>query len=374
MTQNERTAESRISPLPFQPAEVRELLSATSETEVAEAVIEIVADRLGGDRCLFVRAGQEEFTIDAQVPLTPPISDELLPIDEDLLSQTYALQRSYFIDDRLAVHNPLEEDTIPGRGGWRSLVLVPLADLGIVVVIDDAPEAFDDDDRRTVEEIVSLGESALDQQASEPELLDEVGDILAHDVQSPLQVALGRVEMAKATGDLSHLDKIVQALRRLEELLDGVVRLVRTGDRIRDRSAVDLEDAVAKVRSALEMPGAELIVEDSAVVKADENCLLEILENLFRNANQHAGPGVTVWVGVLDDGFFVEDDGPGITPERRRTVFTLGTSSGGNRSGIGLGIVKRLVEAHDWQIRIIEGREGGARFEISEVELLSATG
>ena len=370
MPDDETTAESRIRPLPLQPTEVRGLLSAGSEQEIAEVIVSLIADRVAVDRCVFARAGPTAFTVEAHASSGAPARAAELPIEEDLLSQSLAMRRSCVIDDRLNIRSRTA-GVAPTEGPeCRSLLFVPLADLGVVAAVADPPGRFDHADRQVAEELVSLGESALDQLPEEPSTLDEVADILAHDVQSPLQVALGRVEMAKATGDIYHLEKIVQALRRLEELLEGVVKLIRTGDRVRTTAPIDLDDAVAKVRSTLEMPRAELQVEDSIVIRADENALLQILENLFRNANQHAGPNVTVRVGRLNDGFFVEDDGPGIPVNRREAVFELGVSSGADRTGLGLGIVKRLIEAHGWEIRIVEGRDGGARFEISDVEVV----
>lgn len=74
------------------------------------------------------------------------------------------------------------------------------------------------------------------------------------------------------------------------------------------------------------------------------------MENLFSNAIDHGGEDVTVTVGTVNDGFYVEDDGPGITEDRRGDVFTAGYSTGDEGTGFGLSIVKQVVEAHDWDI------------------------
>jgi len=77
---------------------------------------------------------------------------------------------------------------------------------------------------------------------------------------------------------------------------------------------------------------------------------------------------VMVTVGVLTDGFYVEDDGPGIPPDRRDRVFDSGYTSAEDGTGLGLNIVERIVEAHGWEIAVTEGHDGGARFEITGVE------
>jgi len=77
---------------------------------------------------------------------------------------------------------------------------------------------------------------------------------------------------------------------------------------------------------------------------------------------------VTVRVGDLEDGFYVEDDGPGIPPERRDAVLEPGYSTAPDGTGFGLNIVQRIAEAHGWTLSITDGADGGARFEFTGVE------
>jgi len=88
------------------------------------------------------------------------------------------------------------------------------------------------------------------------------------------------------------------------------------------------------------------------------------LENLFSNVIDHGGEHVTV--GNLDDGFFVEDDGPGLPEDE--DVFDAGRSTEQDGTGFGLAIVEQIVEAHGWTIDATAGSEGGARFEIRGVD------
>jgi signal transduction histidine kinase len=67
----------------------------------------------------------------------------------------------------------------------------------------------------------------------------------------------------------------------------------------------------------------------------------------------------------------VEDDGPGIEPSDRQIVFETGYSTTEDGTGLGLSIVKEVVESHDWQICVTDGSRGGARFEISGVEIVT---
>jgi signal transduction histidine kinase len=70
-------------------------------------------------------------------------------------------------------------------------------------------------------------------------------------------------------------------------------------------------------------------------------------------------------VGLDDDrGFAVEDDGPGIPAEDRERVFERGFSTNHDGTGFGLAIVRRIVDAHGWRVRVSESAAGGARFEV----------
>jgi signal transduction histidine kinase len=97
--------------------------------------------------------------------------------------------------------------------------------------------------------------------------------------------------------------------------------------------------------------------------------VLELIENLLRNAVEHADAS-TITVGALPDesGFFVEDDGNGIPPDEREDVFDPGLTTADKGTGFGLSIVEEIADGHDWTVRVTAGEAGGARFEITGVE------
>ena len=77
---------------------------------------------------------------------------------------------------------------------------------------------------------------------------------------------------------------------------------------------------------------------------------------------------MTVTVGDLPDGFYIEDDGPGIPQADREEVFAAGYSTASAGTGFGLSIVNRVAQAHGWDVRVTDGSDGGARFEITGVD------
>jgi signal transduction histidine kinase len=110
------------------------------------------------------------------------------------------------------------------------------------------------------------------------------------------------------------------------------------------------------------------VTEVDKTVYADESRLMQLFENLSGNAVEHGGSDVAVTVGNLDDGFYIEDDGCGIPNNEYDDVFTPGYSNSEDGTGFGLSIVKQIVAAHGWEIRLTEGTAGGARFEITGVD------
>jgi signal transduction histidine kinase len=78
---------------------------------------------------------------------------------------------------------------------------------------------------------------------------------------------------------------------------------------------------------------------------------------------------VTITIGELEDGFYVADDGDGIPEDERDDVFEAGYTTTDHGTGFGLSIVSDVVEAHGWEIHLTESAEGGARFEITGVDI-----
>lgn len=197
------------------------------------------------------------------------------------------------------------------------------------------------------------------------ERLEEFTGVVSHDLRNPLQVIDSRIELARQTGDLSHLDDASEATQRMEALLDNLLDLAREGRVLDETRELDLAECARRAWGSIEAPDAALAVETNRVVVADESRLRQVFENLFRNAIEHGGDDVAITVADTDEGFAVDDDGPGVPADERDTVFDLGTTDSADGTGFGLAIVQRVIEAHGWSIAVTESADGGARFEVS---------
>ncbi len=210
------------------------------------------------------------------------------------------------------------------------------------------------------------------------ERLEEFAGVVSHDLRNPLTVARGYLETARADGDgaAEPLAECETALDRMEAMIDDLLALARQGESVADAEAVDLGHVAAAAWEMVETDGATLDLSVDTIIRADRDRLQECFENLFRNALEHGVPDdgstaeLTVTVGETDDGFFVADSGPGIPPDERETVFDVGYTTASDGTGFGLGIVSRIVDAHDWSIEAGESDQGGARFDISGVRFV----
>jgi len=201
------------------------------------------------------------------------------------------------------------------------------------------------------------------------ERLEEFASVVSHDLRNPLNVADGRLEMAMAECDSDYLDDVSRAHDRMWSLIEDLLTLAREGDDVEEVERVDIADLVEACWANVETADGDLTVDEAATILADRNRLTQLLENLLRNAVEHGGTDVTVAVGRLEDGFYVEDDGPGIPAEARDQAFSAGFSTREEGTGFGLSIVEQVVESHGWDVRLTESETGGARIEVTEVDV-----
>ncbi|MDB9254067.1 MULTISPECIES: PAS domain S-box protein [Halorubrum] len=201
------------------------------------------------------------------------------------------------------------------------------------------------------------------------ERLGEFASVISHDLRSPLNVAQGRAALLAEQGESEHLDPLLQALDRMEAIVEDTLTLARQGDTISETESVSLTNLVGKCWATVDTGEAAIEIVDEMTLQADPDRLRHVFENLFRNAVEHGGSDVTVRVGCHNElGIYVEDNGPGIPVEKRDEVFEPGHSSAQGGTGFGLTIVKRIVEAHGWELSVADGTDGGARFEFEMSE------
>jgi signal transduction histidine kinase len=209
------------------------------------------------------------------------------------------------------------------------------------------------------------------------EQLESFASIVSHDLRNPLTVAKGYLATLQDHSSRDELDRIAEALDRMEGLIDDLLELARDGTLVDDLETVSLDAIAQRAWKNVRTANAELSVPERRIY-ADPDRLQQLLENLFRNAVEHGGRDVAVRVETMDSigtttridtelaaGFYVADDGPGIPADERDAVFTDGYTTTEEGTGLGLSAVKEIATAHGWKIRCTESIEGGAQFEFT---------
>ncbi len=215
--------------------------------------------------------------------------------------------------------------------------------------------------------------------------LEQFAYVTSHDLKAPLRGIANLAEWLKE--DLhdrltpetqEQLDLLRDRVARMNALIEGLLEYSRIGRVAGSLEEVDVGPLVATLVDSLDPPtGFRVeIAPDLPVLHTDRLHLSQVFANLITNAIRHHDRDQG-WVGVsgrdLGDRwlFAVEDDGPGIPLEFRDKVFlmfqTLGVKDYGANTGIGLALVKKLVEEHGGTIHLEDaslekGIRRGCRF------------
>ena len=212
--------------------------------------------------------------------------------------------------------------------------------------------------------------------------LERFNYTVSHDLKTPLVTIRGFAGLAG--GDLAagrndavrkDLGRIVAAADKMHRLLDDLLELSRIGRVVHPPEDVPLDalvrEAVELLKGGIEARGVAVeVAPDLPVVKADRRRLLEVLQNLLENAVKFsAAERPKVEVGWRQDGlervYFVRDNGRGIEQRFLERVFGLfeKLDPGGEGTGVGLALVRRIVEAHGGRVWAeSEGLGRGATF------------
>jgi PAS domain S-box-containing protein len=353
----------------------RDLMTARTEDDIAEIAVETAIDVL--DLPL-----SSVFTVDEQgeslsalytTAQVESVFDSVPEYGSDSGKQIDRVTWEIFEDGELRVFQDVEQETSLDERPIRSAILAPIGEHGLFISSSLERAAFDSIDVGVVDILVKNVEAAFERRVYERELertnerLDEFASLISHDLRNPLNTLELSLDMAHRTGADEHFERCERSVDRMNELLEDLLTLTRRADRIDSRESMALATVVENVWETVETGQATLSVETNLTLTADRGRLKQLLENLFRNSVEHAGPDVSVSVGDLEDGFYVSDDGPGIPDDGRDEIFDTGYSTSEAGTGLGLAIVEEIVDAHDWTITVSESPEGGARFEIADI-------
>lgn len=285
--------------------------------------------------------------------------------------------------------------------GFASLLAVPLVFakkfLGVLAVYTGVPHRFSTEEIRLLQMLADLSSVAI-QKAQLWERLMETEEALrqserlsalgllaaevAHEIRNPLAVMQllfhSLVQSAKLEGHAQKDAVIIgEKMRQMNRILDQVLHLGRSAEPAPEWVDVSqmLEDILLLVRAKAQKQGISVrkkITPGLPPLLADRAQLEQALLNLVLNALEAMPGGGTLWLeaqpythrGTRYLALGVGDTGPGLSREQKEDLFTLFRTSKPGGTGIGLAIVRRIVENHRGKV-LVQSRKGrGTRFRL----------
>ncbi|MCC6551848.1 MAG: two-component sensor histidine kinase [Polyangiaceae bacterium] len=222
--------------------------------------------------------------------------------------------------------------------------------------------------------------TARAEQAERLAALGRLAAGLAHEIRNPLGSIAGSIELLRTGGTLSAEDRqlceiIERETARLNELVGDMLELSRP--RVPALEPVDLAATARDVVVLAGQSGRGADVEvrfeggSPAMVMADAAQMRQVVWNLVRNAIQASSAGAAVIVALRRDEarrrwiFEVRDEGRGIPSDARERLFDAFFTTRSHGMGIGLAVVKRILDDHGFGVEV-DSREGeGTTFRVT---------
>lgn len=211
---------------------------------------------------------------------------------------------------------------------------------------------------------------------------------VSHDLKSPLVTITGflsYLEKDARSGNFESfnkdIDRIKHAVQKMQDLLKDLLELSRIGRIMNDPVEIHFSEIVKEALAILEgqIAPKHIVIEfvdNGQTIRGDNIRLIEAIQNIIDNAIKFMGPqpNPRINIGSLMDAqgkpiFFVQDNGIGIEPQYRERIFGLFNKLDANSqgSGVGLTIVKRIIEVHGGKIWVesIPGKGSTFYFTLS---------
>jgi len=195
---------------------------------------------------------------------------------------------------------------------------------------------------------------------------------VSHELRSPLtrlQIAAGLLRQQSDAAALPQVDRIEREVSKLDDLIGQILGFARVSSLERiDREPVNVADLLASLVADAgfegRAAGIEVLLQATGPlpILADERLLSSALENVIRNAIQHARNRVEIFCEASSRGeaeIRISDDGPGVEAGQYETIFEPFSAGQDGGAGVGLAIAARAVALHDGVIEAAGNASGG---------------
>lgn len=216
--------------------------------------------------------------------------------------------------------------------------------------------------------------------------LDQFAYVVSHDLKAPLRAIANLSQWIEEdledylAGETRHqMDLLRGRVHRMEALIDGLLQYSRIGRVEGQQELVAVDALLREIMDSLSPPPGFTVEMGAGMptLRTDRLRLQQVFSNLISNAiKHHDRPHGRVWITVDDRGdryeFTVGDDGPGIAPAYHGKVFgifqTLQARDKVENTGIGLSLVKKIVESRGGTVQLTSEAGQGATFQFTWVK------
>jgi len=177
---------------------------------------------------------------------------------------------------------------------------------------------------------------------------------MAHDLRSNIHIIVGLSGLLKEQYNQKNVDDIIGIAEKMDSILTKSVELAEAGIIIGTRTQVNLEELFKEVTVTTIPDSIQLEFSKLPTLNCDRAKMVQVIQNLLHNADEH-GKATSISISSKHEGdglsLLFSNNGVPIPDEYRDQIFDQSFSTKKN-GGLGLSIVKRIVEAHGWEISL----------------------
>ena len=240
------------------------------------------------------------------------------------------------------------------------------------------PAEGDDD----IDQLAKTANRSFDRLQESVNTLQHLTSVMAHDLRAPLHrvaIPLDEAMRANQSGNtaVEHLEEVKGGLADVRDVFDALLRIsqIESGRRRAKFANVDLFSIAERLfeiyqpvlEDSNQVLEFEVAGEGTSTIQGDAELITQAVVNLVANATHYAPAGAVIRIGVMRDShqpaLIIRDDGPGLPAEERPRVLRRlyryqGSTGGKSGHGLGLSLVKAVVDLHDGQLTLEDAEPG----------------
>lgn len=298
-------------------------------------------------------------------PISSTLPDRVGEIYERALTNLSQTNQSQTIEYRIRIH---------GENYWHQAVLVPFQETNVAIFVRNITE------QKSSEIDLIARTHELERSNSD---LDQFAYVASHDLKTPLRGIQHLTKWIREDSEgklpedcLVHLDKLDTQVARMHSLLDDLLQYSRAG-RVRVAvEPIDLEEMLEEIVGLVNPPQEMQIhfdFDDIEIITGRAplfHVILNLVENAVKYHNRKDGQ-ISIQVSETSDieyvQFQIRDDGPGIEKEHHDRVFRMfqRLDSKQTGSGMGLAVVRKMIESRGGSIQMVSQPGHGTSFHFT---------